>query len=53
MMRTTFGARLMMLAMIVQLLGAVRTVKFMALAGNAGEGNGGDQQGKEFHRRAI
>ena len=38
--------------MLVQLLGAVRTLEFVAFAGNAQQGNGHQQQGEKFHRAA-
>jgi len=36
----------------VQLLGAVRAVELMALAGNTQQGNDQQQQGEWFHRAA-
>jgi hypothetical protein len=38
--------------MFMQLLGSVRALEFMALAGNARQRNGHKKQGKKFHRRA-
>ena len=37
---------------LVKLLGAVRSFEFVALAGNAKQGNGHYQQGENFHRAA-
>ena len=45
----TFG----MLAVLMQLLGAILTLEFMALTGSTEEGDGGEQQGKAFHCRGI
>ena len=38
--------------LFMKLLGAVRTFEFMAFAGNTGESNGQNEQGKKFHRGA-
>ena len=38
-----------MVAMLVQLLGAVGTFEFVALTGSGEESEGGEQQGKAFH----
>jgi hypothetical protein len=38
--------------MFMELLGTVRTVKFMAFAGHTGNRNSHNEQGKSFHRRA-
>lgn len=37
---------------LMELFGAVRAFEFMAFTGNTGKGNGQDEQGKKFHRRA-
>lgn len=37
---------------LVKLLGAIRPFEFVAFAGNTGEGDGQDEQGKKFHRGA-
>lgn len=53
---TAFGAFLLiplMRPMLVQLLGSVRAVKLMALTGNTGNSNSGDQQKETFHGRAM
>lgn len=39
-------------AMLVQLLGSIRALEFMAFTGNTGQSNSHKKQGKEFHRRA-
>lgn len=39
--------------MLMQLLGSIWAIKFMALTGNTGNSNGGDQQEKTFHGRAM
>lgn len=36
----------------VELLGAIRTLEFMAFAGNTGKGDGQNEQGEKFHRGA-
>jgi hypothetical protein len=38
--------------MFVELLGAVRTLEFVAFAGNARQSNGHEKQRKKFHRGA-
>lgn len=49
---TLFGLRVMG-SMLVQLPRTVGAIKFMALTGNPGKGNGKDQQEDTFHRRAT
>lgn len=46
-MRIAFGA---VLAMLLQLAGLLEIV---ALTGDRTQGHGGNQQGKQFHRRAV
>ena len=36
----------------VELLGAIRTLEFMAFARNTGKGDGQNEQGEKFHRGA-
>ena len=43
----------LMRPVLMQLLGSVGAIKFMALTGNAGNSNGGDQQKEIFHGRAM
>jgi hypothetical protein len=43
---------LVAMAVAVELLGAIRAFELMALAGNAQQGNGHQQQGEKFHRAA-
>ncbi len=38
--------------MLMELLGAIRPLEFMAFAGNAGQRDSHEQQGEKFHRRA-
>lgn len=53
-----FGVVLTMLlamvtTMLVQLLGSLFALKFMALTGGTKQGKGGKQQENAFHRRAV
>jgi len=43
----------MISSMLMQLLGSVGAIKFMALTGNTGNSNSGDQQKETFHGRAM
>lgn len=45
--------RAMISTMLMQLLGSIGAIKFMALTGNAGNSNSGDQQKEIFHGRAM
>ena len=40
-------------AVLVQLLGAIGAVEFVALTGSGEECDGGEQQGKAFHCRVL